>query len=135
MTYQLQLKPFERKDGLKYKVIKITDITLHTAEKHATTSPGKEVRRILDSDTAGRIYAPLQKQHSPEKGAPLLDLLKADVEFVKLIQEEERKGYKILIQLPSEGIPLLAGKDTQEFIKSKNGKRAIRGLAKGKTVT
>lgn len=61
-----------------------------------------------------------------------LDLLKNDLDFMKMIKEEESKGYKILIELPPHGIPILAGKDTQEFINSKNGKRVLRGLAKNK---
>jgi hypothetical protein len=47
-----------------------------------------------------------------------------------MVQEEESKGFKVLIELPSDGIPVFPSKDTIEFMASKNGKRVIRGLAK-----
>ena len=33
MEYKLQLKPFKHKDGVKYKILQLTDIALHTAKK------------------------------------------------------------------------------------------------------
>jgi hypothetical protein len=56
-------------------------------------------------------------------------MLKKDPEFMKMVQEEEKKGYKILIDIPRE-LPLFPGKDTMDFINSKNGKRILRSLAK-----
>ena len=46
-----------------------------------------------------------------------------------MVMEEQKNGYKVLLELPKE-IPILAGKDTIEFLASVNGKRILRGLAK-----
>ncbi|MEZ4211115.1 MAG: hypothetical protein R3B39_02405 [Candidatus Paceibacterota bacterium] len=59
-----------------------------------------------------------------------LELLKRDPDFLKMIQKEQSQGYRVLIQLPKDGIPMVAGDDTIEFLKSKNGKRLLRGFEK-----
>ncbi|MDD2637320.1 MAG: hypothetical protein PHW82_17670 [Bacteroidales bacterium] len=134
MEYQLQIKPFEKKDGVKYKLITITDIALHTSKMNPTISLGKKIKESFKFKKPGRIYGLIPKVQSSspssEENMFMLDMLKKDVSFMKMIQEEEKKGYKILVGFPKEGIPVFAGKDTKEFINSKNGKRIIRGLAK-----
>ena len=132
MEYSLEIKSFEGKKGQKYKIIHITDIQLHATPKRPTPSVGKKVRMSFETNEPDRIYSHIEKTKISDKKAYVLDLLKMDPDFVKMVQEEEAKGFKILIELPSEGIPILVGKDTIEFMKSKNGKRAIRGLAKEK---
>ena len=62
----------------------------------------------------------------------LLDFAKNDPELSKAIFDYQNQGYKVLIRVPKDGLPVFAGKDTVEFIKSKNGQRIIRGLAKDK---
>jgi hypothetical protein len=133
MEYELQLKPFVRKDGFKYKIITITDIALHTAKKKSTSSLGEKIKKSFITGEPGRVYAPIQKP-SPSFGGNMLilDMIKKDPVFLKMVQEEEKKGYKILVALPNEGIPIFAGEDTKDFIKSKKGKRILRGLAKNK---
>lgn len=59
-------------------------------------------------------------------------MIKQDLELVKVIQQEEASGYKVLIAVPKGGIPVFAGEDTVQFMNSKNGKRILRGLAKQK---
>ncbi len=134
MEYQLQLKPFERKDGLKYKVIQITDIALHTTP-HRPTSVGKKIKQAFTQNKPGRVYAPLTGAIQTDESAheakiSIEQLIRQDPELVRWIQEEEQKGYKILIGLPKGGIPIFEGPDTREFLQSKNGKRVLRGLAK-----
>ena len=134
MDYELQLRPFERKDGVKYKIIQITDVALHTTPHHPT-SVGKKLKQALAQNKPGRVYAPLEgvvqtDESAHEARISVGQMLLQDPELVRLIQEEERKGYKILIGLPKGGIPLMEGADTREFLKSKNGKRVLRGLAK-----
>ena len=137
MEYQLELKPLRAENGTKLKVIQITDLTLHTAKKHATASISKKLKESLGSNQPGRIYAPLQtsspkEEYSQEEKVGMIDMLKKDPEFVKMVQEENKNGYKVVIAFPRAGVPVLAGKDTLEFMNSKNGKRIIRGLAKEK---
>lgn len=135
MEYKLELKPFVQKDGVKYKILQITDIALHTAKMPPTTNVGRKIQQSLAKNKPGRIYSPIQQP--PDVGNDrmsfILDLIKQDPKLVKMVQEEEENGYKILISIPKEGVPVVAGKDTQEFIKSKNGQRVLRGLAKNKS--
>ncbi len=130
MPYELQAKPFVRKDGWKYKLIQITDIALHTSHKQPTLSIGKKVSQSFRSSKPGRIYGSLDNATLPDENKlALIDLIKKDPEFLKLVQEEERNGYKVLLALPHE-LPIVAGRDTIEFMTSVNGKRMLRKLAK-----
>jgi len=133
MEYKLKLQPAVMKKGVKYKVIQITDIALHTSKKTPTPSVGKKIEKAFKNDKPDRIYSPIEKDTVLDNRTFTLDLLKMDPDFVKMVQEEESKGYKVLIALPNEGIPVVAGSDTVEFMNSKNGKRIIRGLAKKKS--
>lgn len=126
MDYCLEVKPAVLKKGGKYKIIQVTDIALHTAKKTPTSSIGKKVQKAFETMEPGRVYAPIHN------GELTIELLKQDPDFVKLVQDEEAKGYKVLISLPKGGIPVVPGKDTIEFMSSKNGKRVLRGLAKKK---
>ena len=132
MDYQLKLKPFKPKDGQKYKIIQITDIALHTTHKKPT-SIGKKLRQAFKYKKPGRIYGTVSNVNpttpSPQNKQAVIDLIQKDPEFVKMVLEEENKGYKVLLGLPDE-LPVVAGKDTIEFIASVNGQRILRGLAK-----
>lgn len=116
---------------VKYKVIQLTDFKLHTMPKRPTPSFGKEVRKAFQHNTPGRVYSTLPKPMVPKNdNSFILDILKLDPDFVKMVQEEEAKGYKVLISVPKEGVPVFLGEDTVEFLKSKNGGRILRKLDK-----
>jgi|GEM_PF-683693 hypothetical protein len=133
MEYELRLNPFVPRQGQRYKTIRITDITLHTSHKQPTLSIGKKVRQAFKSMKPGRIFGSISYAEpttsSPESKTVLIDMMKKDPEFVKMVMEEEKNGYKVLLELPHQ-IPILAGKDTIEFLASVNGKRILRGIAK-----
>lgn len=131
MEYELQLNPFVPKDGVKYKVIQITDIALHNTY-NPPTSIGKKIRQAFKFNKPGRIYGSVNYSNSapsPENKLAIITLLKKDPELLKFIKEQERSGYKVLIELPKQ-IPVIAGKDTIEFMASINGQRILRRLAK-----
>lgn len=132
MEYRLEAKPFEYRNGRKYKIIEITDITFHTSAKKATESIGKKIRKSFVSKQPGRIFSPITDNGIPMERAFIIDALKKDPEFLKFVQEEESKGFKVLIGFPKVGVPALIGKDTQEFMNSIKGKRIIRRLMKDK---
>lgn len=132
MDYKIELKPAVMKNGQKYKIIQITDLQIHTAPKTPTLSVGKKVQKAFETDKPDRIYSKIDKTAVSDDHTFTIELLKMDPDFVQMVQEEEVKGYKVLIAFPNKGIPVIPGKDTVEFISSKNGKRIIRGLAKGK---
>lgn len=130
MEFRLQLKPFERKDWLKYKIIQITDIHLHSSIRRSTVSVGEKVKESFEQGTPGRFYGFKTQELNEKSGFDeiMTDFIKQDPELVKMVQEEEKNGYKILFSFPTEGIPVKLGVDTSEFINSKNGKRIIRKL-------
>ncbi len=129
----LKLQPYKAIDGVKCKVIYLTDIKLHTALKKPTLSFGKKIRESFRNKTSGRIYDHLPKPLEMQKDNTfILRALQFDPDFMKMVQEEEAKGYKVLIGMPKESIPVLLGEDTIEFLDSKNGKRLLRGLDKNK---
>lgn len=132
MEYKLELKPTTMTSGVKYKIIQITDVALHTAKKNSTLLVGRKVQRAFDDNKPDRIYFHIENTMTSDTGAFTLNLLRMDPDFIEMVHEEETKGYKVLIALPHKGVPISPGKDAVEFMNSKNGKRIIRGLAKEK---
>ncbi len=143
MDYKVELKPFKEEEDAKYKIIEITDITYHTSQKQPTRAPGKKVKKAFEKNEPGRLYIPLAPLPAPnsngiyttEEKAIIVGSLKKDPEFLKMVEEENKKGYKILLKFPETGITILAGADTKEFLQSKNGQRVLRGLAKDKPIS
>ena len=131
MPYELQLKPFERKDGQNYKILDITDITLHSNNLRPTQNVGKKLVETMENNEPGRIYSKIEKREDNSYEL-LVTLLKKDPELIEMLQEEEKKGYKVLLRYPKDGIPMLAGKDTIDFMHSIKGKRILRRLYKQK---
>jgi hypothetical protein len=132
MPYEMRLQPAVLKKGTKYRIIQLTDLALHTTKKTPTPSVGKKFEKAFKAEEPDRIYAPIPKSAMTDTGAFTLEMIKQDPELVRVIQAEEAKGYKVLIALPKGGLPVVLGKDTVEFMNSKNGKRVLRGLAKEK---
>lgn len=132
-NYLLQLKPFERKEGVKYKIIQITDVQLHTNKMGITTSVGDKIKKAFELKRPGRIYDSIKKIDNKDDNLKIIiELLKGDLSFLKFVQDEEKMGYKILLGLPEDGIPVLLGKDTEEFIDSKKGRRFLRWFGKNR---
>ena len=132
MEQQLQLKPFERVSGFKYKVLQITDITFHTSHKQPSKAIAKNVNKSFTQNQPGRFYGFKTEDLSDRESLiRILDeYVKKDPAFLKMIQEEEKNGVKMLLEIPTEKIPIRFGNDVYEFISSKNGQRVIRGLNK-----
>lgn len=131
MEQQIQFKPIELEKGVKYKILCITDFTLHTASKQPTQSIGKKIKYAFDNNKPGRLYG-FEIGRTSDNSDSIksnVDFLKKDPELMKAIFEYEKQGYKVVIEIPEE-VPIIIGKDTKEFIESKKGKRIIRGLAK-----
>ena len=130
MPYELQLNPFTPKPGSKYRVIQITDITFHTESRKPTISIGRKIMEAFRSNKPGRIYGSVDNSiSSPEQQVATIDSIKKDPKLLEAIQEQEKNGYKVLLSIPKE-LPILAGSDTKEFIKSPKGQRLLRWLAR-----
>lgn len=130
MQYQVELKPFQKQDGISYKILTISDLSLHTAKKQPSAI-GKRLKESVQSSLPTRIYFPIAPSEGTLSKESLINLLKSDPDIISMIQEEEKKGFKVLLEIP-KGIPLLAGKDTEEFVNSIKGKRTLRMLDKKK---
>jgi hypothetical protein len=138
MEYKLELKPAEMKNGQKYKIIQITDLTFHSSNRRPTKAVGEKVKEAFTKNEPGRIYQKIEKVEQTENQnegymkMAILDQIKNDPSFIRMLQEEEAKGYKVLLSIPKNGIPIYAGKDSVEFMDSKQGKRILRKIAKDK---
>ena len=135
MQQQIEVKQLVPKHGQKYMVLQVTDIMLHVAEKRATTSVGQRIKDLFKTGKAGRVYAPIAQQVKDDKRSAVLKLLQNDPVFVGAVSEYESKGYKVVIALPNDGIPVLAGEDTKRFINGTKGQRILRRLNNGKPLT
>lgn len=132
MEYRLEAKPTVLKKGQKYRIIQITDVAHHTAKKTPTPSVGKKIEKTPDA-TAGRIYRPSDLGAVLDPKAHIIKMLGEDPDFQKLVKEEAANGVKVVLAFPKDGVPQEYGKDTIEFLNSKNGQRVLRGLAKEKS--
>lgn len=138
MEYKLEFRPTERKPGMKYRTILLTDITLHTSQKRPSTFGEKMKKAFNAFGIPGRAYQPMSKPELKKENPGafkmgILNHLQNDPEFIKYVTEEREKGVEIVIQIPKAGVPVLAGEDTVEFINSIKGKRILRRLAKEKS--
>jgi hypothetical protein len=125
-------KPHKAKT-LKSKIIQLTDIQFHSTQKRPSLSIGKKIQTAFETNSSGRIYNALQNPASEQEPGTFTFTLDLDPSVIKKIQEDQAKGHKVLITIPKGGIPLLLGEDTNEFLKSKNGKRLLRKIDKKKT--
>ena len=128
MEYKLKInkpKSGPNKDDI---ILSITDVQLHTAKKrHGSIS--KTIKQSIEKNQPGRIYRNIEKNQG--KKPTLKSLLLQDPDLVEIIRKYNEQGKRVFIKVPKD-VPLLIGKDTNEFLKSKRGKRIIRGLAKNK---
>ncbi|MCK9393217.1 MAG: hypothetical protein WCX30_01645 [Candidatus Paceibacterota bacterium] len=138
MEHQLKFEPTNRKEGVKYKPILITDILFHASHRKATTSLGKKIKKSFETGNPGRIYSPIVKNNQPlveekKEMSAVLDMLSKDPDFIRYVEEEREKGYEVTVQFPITGLPLSLAKDAEDFVNSKNAKRIFRKkLAKNK---
>lgn len=130
MEYKLELKQFQKQDGISYKVLTMTDLSLHTSKKQPSNI-GKVLKKAMQSLLPGRVYFPITNTEDLVSKEDFLKILTNNPNIISMIQEEERNGFKVLLELPKK-IPILAGEDTLTFINSIKGKRILRMLDKKK---
>ncbi len=132
-NFKLEIKPFVKKDRQKYKIIKVTDIQYHSTNKRPTKKIGNVASKNQDSLTPYRAYTDMKDWNVPreQQKAMIIEMLHNDKSYVDFVIEQEKLGYKILLEIPEE-IPVTLGDDTEEFLKSKKGKRIVRWISKNK---
>lgn len=131
----IKLRPITIGKGTKTRVIQITDITFHSENRRPTVSPGEKVRKAFAANKPGRIFQKLEKPKNinDEDNSfefSILETLYQDPAFAEFVQKENDNGVKVILEFPKEGVPVLASKDSVEFMESKKAKRLLRKFAK-----
>ncbi len=112
-------------------VIHVTDMSLHTKDFAPTPSAGNKIVRAMNKKEATRVY--VQSTGDLEKDKDTInEKIENDPELIKLVRETNANGGKVFFSFPKGGAPTKLGNDAEQFMKSKNGKRILRGLAKDK---
>ncbi len=132
MGYQFKVKATEMHNGMKYKVIELTDLKLHLSNKKPTLSIGEKITNAFKFGNPGRIYSSFKKVPiSTSSNTFTFQIpLSSDQKLMSFIKEVESAGEKVIIQLPEGGLPIYAGDDLTHFLQSKNGRRLTRGMKK-----
>ncbi len=130
MKYEIQTKIIEANPNTKYKIIVITDIALHTTTKRQS-SVGYKVKKAFETNSPDRCYFPMELSKYSKNTLSIPHLLDKDEKFKEFVLDQQRQGYKVCVELEhTTNIPIYLGKDTLEFMESRNGKRLSRGLVK-----
>jgi hypothetical protein len=125
MEYKLEIKKPKKKPNSKDIVLSVTDIQFHTTDKRQGAI-GKTIEKAVKNNEEGRIYSGID---NGQDNKSLLEMLLEDQSFVDTIRKYNEQGIRVFVEMPKTK-PMLAGKDTVEFMNSKKGKRIIRGFAK-----
>jgi hypothetical protein len=134
MEQVLQLKPISKpiKKGEKVIVLELTDIQLHMNAR-PTPSVGAVVQRSIEHNKQGRIFSPLPapKLEGGDSNSIHVELPFGvnDPKLQEAVRHYQRLGYRVMLGV-TQHMPIKLGRDAEEFMKSKNGKRLIRGLEK-----
>lgn len=137
MEQRLQLNKVTKlpKKGEKVIILELTDIQLHSNVR-PTQSVGGAVQRSIDHNKPGRIYSPLKKpsgSDSAQKSIPItLPFLTEDPTLKQVIHKYQQQGYRVLIKMPKEGLPVRLGKDAATLIRSTTSRRILRRMKREK---
>lgn len=133
----LQLNPISKpiKKSEKVIVLELMDIQLHMNAR-STPSVGAVVQRSIEHNKEGRIFSPLQapKSENGDNNSIRVELPFGvnDPKLQEAVRHYQKIGYRVMLGVPKY-MPIKLGKDAEEFMKSKNGKRLTRGLEKKQT--
>lgn len=129
-----QVTQLPKKDE-KVIILELTDIQLHSNAR-LTQSVGGAVERSIDHNKSGRIYSPLKKPSGSDidqKSIPItLPFLMEDPTLKQAIYKYQQQGYRVMIKMPKEGLPIRLGKDAVDFMKSTTSRRLLRKINREK---
>ena len=136
MEQSLQLNRVTQlpKKGEKVIVLQLTDIQLHSNAR-PTQSVGGAIRRSIENNKPGRVFSSFETEKSDESQLALkmkMPFVMNDPALKQAIHDYQRQGYRVMLQIPKAGLPIMLGKDAQEFMRSTKGKRIIRKINKDK---
>lgn len=115
--------------GEKCLVLELTDIQLHTNAR-ATQSAGKAIQRSVETNRPGRIFSPMivEDQSEDAQTRSFSTQLPHDQATLAFVKGYNERGIRVFIQFPKRGLPVFAGKDTEEFVDSVKGQRILRRI-------
>lgn len=111
------------KDETGYYDILLSDIQLHNTLPRKPLPWYRAIIKSFRNKKPGRFYTKdfsVEKTNETSKFRLSIPLSK---EIEEKVEEANKLGKKIRIITPENGIPIYLGKDTIEFLKSKQGKR------------
>lgn len=136
MEYKLQIDVPKTGPNKGDIILNITDIQIHSNPRF-TKSIGKVIDRSIKNDQPRRIYSPLVVSNQDnignnERKIQLINMVEKDPDMLAMIEKYKQQGKRVFFRFPKEGVPVFPGKDTIEFMRSKHGKRILRGIANNK---
>ena len=135
--FDLELNPITKPKSGKYTILQITDITLHGNNKRPTENQGKKLVKSMEKNEPTRTFHKLEQVEQTDENtlatkSNMLGFLNNDPYFTDYVKKEQAKGVTVILQLPEDGIPMLLGKDAQEYIAGIKGNRQHRRTQKKK---
>lgn len=111
----------------------LTDLALHTRASQPTTSFAKAEGKAVNTGKLGRFF-----NHMPKPDPKDIDhkehTIRFQIDLPPDLMEQVKRG-EVELVMPKDGLPIYAGKDTEDFIKSMNRKERRRYLHKHPTRT
>jgi len=111
----------KEKEQNKYYNVLLTDFQLHTTKPQNPTPWYRTIFRSFRNKKPGRFYVENAKTIINEDGTFEMTLPLSPI-IQEKIKEAERSGEKIRFVVGEEGVPVFAGKDLVEKIKSNRKK-------------
>ena len=111
----------------------LTDLAFHTRTGQPTASFAKAEEKAVKASKPGRIYGHLPKP-DPKDIDRKNHTIKFQINLPPDLMEQMKRGERELV-MPKEGLPIYAGKDSEDFLKGMNRKERRRYIHKHPTRT
>lgn len=132
MEQKLVLHPAIHEPRSSDIIIELTDdIQLHTNAR-ITQSVSNTLKRSVESNQPGRIFSPIDLAATVlEDDTIIFSMSLFDPnQMESLVRHYQQQGRRVFIKKPKNWTPPSLGKDSVEFLNSKQGKRVLRKFEK-----
>lgn len=113
-------------------IIQLTDIQLHTNVR-VPEFAGKTMSKKIEAMEPGRAIFPTPEQEANLKNGEfnLMMSITNDPHLLAMVEKYQKEGRRVIISVP-HNMPVFLGKDTTQFMDSKQGRRIHRRIEKEK---
>ena len=113
-------------------IIQLTDIQLHTNVR-VPEFAGKTMSKKIEAMEPGRAIFPTPEQEANLKNGEfnLMMNITNDPHLLAMVEKYQKEGRRVIISVP-HNMPVFLGKDTTQFMDSKQGRRIHRRIEKEK---